>query len=236
MKRVMTIMALMIACQAGAAEQATGWSGKGGLGIVSQRGNSETETINISAEMVNNLAKWRHIIGANILSSSENEVDTANRFELLGQTDYKVSEKSYWFGSARYEDDDFSQFENQATLTAGYGRQLLDDERHRLKGELGVGYRRAELRATGVSESDPIIRGRLDYAWALSDNASLTNLTLIESGSDNTFAKNVTALNADIANNFGIKVAYEVRHNTDVTDPANNSDFVTTVNLVYSID
>ncbi|MEM9532954.1 MAG: DUF481 domain-containing protein [Pseudomonadota bacterium] len=222
--------------QVAAQDEELGWSGKGGLGIVSQRGNADTETINITGELVNNMNQWRHLLGLAILNSSENGEDTANRFEVYGQSDYKISETSYWFGSLRYEDDDFSQFENQATLAAGYGRELFNNDVHKLNGEIGLGYRRAELRGTGETATDPILRGKLGYEWVLSDNATLSNNLLVEAGSDNTFAKNVTALTADIASNFGLQVAYEIRHNTDVDDPANNSDFVTTVNLVYSLD
>ncbi len=218
------------------AQDELGWSGKGGLGIVSQRGNAETETININAELVNTMEQWRHVLGLAVLNSSENEVDTANRFEVYGQSDYKINETSYWFGSGRYEDDDFSQFENQATIAAGYGRELFNNDVHLLNGEIGIGYRRAELRGSGETSTDPILRGKLDYAWKLSESATLTNVFLVESGSDNTFAKNTTALTADIANNFGLQLAYEIRHNTDVDDPANNTDFLTTVNLVYSLD
>ncbi|MDJ0654960.1 MAG: DUF481 domain-containing protein [Xanthomonadales bacterium] len=217
------------------AEDESGWSGKGAVGVVAQRGNSETETISISAELINNLEQWRHTLGLNTLNASDDGVDTADRLEIYGKTDYKISDTSFWFASLRYEDDEFSQFDSQATLAAGYGRQLLKRENHVLTGEVGLGYRRAELRASGETETDPILRGTLAYRWDISETAALTNNLLVEAGSDNTFAKNVTAITADIANNFGIQFAYEVRHNTEVDDPAENSDFVTTVNLVYSI-
>ncbi|MEM1092136.1 MAG: DUF481 domain-containing protein [Pseudomonadota bacterium] len=231
---VLTVLTLNLAPALAQDEQ--GWSGKGGLGIVSQRGNAETETVNITGELVNNMNQWRHLLGLAVLNSSENDVDTANRFEVYGQSDYKISDTSYWFGSVRYEDDDFSQFENQATLALGYGRELFNNDVHRLNGEVGVGYRRAELRASGETSTDPVLRGKLDYEWVLSDTATLSNNFLVEAGSDNTFAKNITALTADLAGNFGLQLAYEIRHNTDVDDPANNTDFLTTVNLVYSLD
>ncbi len=227
---------LATVCLPAMADDELGWSGSGRFGVVSQRGNAETETINIGAELVNNMEQWRHVLGLAVLNASENDVDTANRFELYGQSDYKINEISYWFGSLRYENDDFSQFENQATLAAGYGRELFNNDVHKLNGEIGIGYRRAELRDSGETSTDPVLRGKLDYAWVLSESATLTNAFLVEAGSDNTFAKNITALTADIANNFGLQLAYEIRHNTDVDDPANNSDFVTTVNLVYSLD
>lgn len=237
MNKNIMLLALLIALWVplAGAEDEPGWSGKGSLGFVSQRGNSETETLTIAGEVIRNLTRWRHRFSAGILQSSEDGSDTADRFDLALQTDFKVDERSYWFGNARYEQDQFSQFESQALISAGYGRDLLDRERHKLKGEIGLGYRTAELRAAGESESDPVLRGKLNYRWLLSANSALSNELLIESGADNTFARNITALTADIVGNLGLKLAHELRHNSSVDEPANNSDFVTTVSLVYSL-
>jgi len=227
-------LSLALAGSALASEEEQGWSGEGQFGYVAARGNTETETLKIGANGTYNLEKWRYSAFFNALFSSENEVDTAERYELGGKADYKLDDISYWFGSLRYEDDQFSQFDFQATLAVGYGRELISTDEHLLKGELGVGYRAAEIRATGESENDPIVRGALDYKWTISDTASLTNKTLIESGSDNTFGSNITQLNTTIRDGLGLALGYEVRHNTDVDEPTNNSDFLTTVNLVYS--
>jgi len=228
------VCALALASQTAFAQDELGWSGKGELGVVSTRGNSNTETTNLNLNATYNLEKWRHSLGFSALKSSDSGEDTAERYELLGQTDYKIDEISYWFGSFRYESDEFSQFDNQAALALGYGRQLINTEVHQLKGELGLGYRRSELRLTNETQTDPILRGGLNYIWVLSDNASFSNDLLIEAGSDNTFATNVSALNTKINDAFGLKLAYEMRHNTDVDEPVNNTDVLTTINLVYN--
>ncbi len=235
-KRMVFIgMALIVAVGVAIAEEEEqGWSGKGELGYVASRGNTDTETLNVAAEGVYNADKWRHTAGINVLKSSESDVDTADRTEIYGQSDYKLSPVSYLFGSLRYNDDEFSQFETQATLAFGYGRDLIQSETHDLKTELGIGYRMSEIRATGADEDEAIVRARLDYVWTLSESSSLTNELLIEAGSDNTFGRNVTALNTVITGNVGLKLGYEVRHNTDVDEPRENTDFLTTISLVYN--
>lgn len=217
-----------------AAEDELGWSGSGQLGYVAARGNTETETLKLGVNGTYELEKWRHKAFLNALFSSEDDVDTAERYELGGQSDYKIDDRSYWFGSLRYEKDEFSQFDFQATLAAGYGRELIDNEAHLLKGEAGLGARASEIRVTGESETEAIIRGVLDYKWTISETAALTNKTLVEAGSDNTFGSNITSLETAISSGLGLQLSYEVRHNTDVDDPNNNSDFLTTVNLVYN--
>ena len=78
------------------------------------------------------------------------------------------------------------------------------------------------------------MRAALKYRWNITDTAALTNDTLIEAGADNTFASNIIALETKISGALGLNLSYEIRHNTDVTDPTENSDFLTTVSVVYS--
>lgn len=236
MKKTTAIALALLPCTLFAAEEELGWSGTGEFGLVAARGNTETETISLGLKFTNNQEKWRHNIGFAALFASQEGDDTAERFELTGKTDYKINEISYVFGSVRYLDDAFSQFESQATLAGGYGRDLVDTEKHFLNAEAGLGARRSEVRLTGETETEAIFRGVVKYQWTISENAKLTNDLLVEAGSDNTFGQNVTALNTQINDDFGVKIAYEVRHNTDVQSPVNNSDFLTTINLIYNFD
>lgn len=231
-----SLASLLLISTAAMAQDPVGWTGKGALGYVSQSGNADTETLNIGAEATNNLDVWRYTLGLNLLNSSSDDEDTADRFEVYGQIDYKIDERAYWLGTLRYEDDEFSQFKSQLTATVGYGRTLIKTESDVLKGELGLGVRRAEERLSGDSDTEAIVRGVLGYAHHFNESTSLSNDFLFEAGSDNTFLKNVTALNTELAGNFGLKVAYEIRHNTDVTAPTEKTDRLTSINLVYALD
>lgn len=216
-----------------AEEAPMGWSGKGEVGLVAARGNSEAETLNLGAEFVYNQDQWRHTMRLGVLKASENKVDTADRIELGAKADYKVSARAFWYVTARYEADEFSEYDRQATLSGGYGYEILSGEVHNLSGEVGLGYRSSEVRGTGQSENEAIARGALKYRWQISPTASLSDEVLIEAGADNTFAVNRLSLTTEINDAFAVKLGHELRHNTDVTEPRNNSDFLTTVTLVY---
>ena len=105
------------------------WTGKGEAGLVIATGNTETKTANVKLALANEIDKWKHQFGASALyASSDLEGTTAQRWELFEQTDYNYSPRDFWFGAARYEDDRFSGFEYQATLSAGYGRKFIDTD------------------------------------------------------------------------------------------------------------
>ena len=58
------------------------WSGKGQLGGVLARGNTETETINAVIDVQNELDRWTHKFGGSLLHTVNNDITSADRWEL----------------------------------------------------------------------------------------------------------------------------------------------------------
>lgn len=210
------------------------WKGKGELGVVLARGNSDTDTVNAKFDMEKELEKWKHSFGLSGLYSTNADVETGNRYELHGQSDYKLTAKSYVLGALRYEDDNFSPYSYQAVASVGYGYRFLDSDRTKLSGEIGAGYRRTEDRITAETQEDAIARGGIDYQHKLTANSEIFDKLLVEYGSDNTFIQNALGIKAKINDSFAMSFAYEVRHNTTVADPLKNTDQLMTANLVFS--
>src|SRR3954468_19045697 len=105
------------------------WSGKGEAGLVIATGNTETKTANAKLLLANEIDKWKHQFGgAALYASSDPEGTTAQRWEAFEQSDYNFSPRTFWFGAARYEDDEFSGFEYQAVLSTGIRRKLTDTD------------------------------------------------------------------------------------------------------------
>lgn len=215
-------------------EKKEGWTGKGEFGYVQTSGNSDTSALNMALEFTYEKDKWRHRLGATALRSEQDDQLDAERYTLGAQSDYKLTERSYVFGAARYDADKFAPYDPVTTVSAGYGYTILDSGSQYLLGEIGVGYRSQEERLTGESNNDAILRGRLDYRWAVSDNTDFTNLLLVESGSDNTFIQNDTSLAVAINAKFAVKAGFQVRHNTQLPPgAADDTDTQFTTNLVY---
>lgn len=211
-----------------------GWRGSGEFGFVKTGGNTETESLNLGLEFVYEKEKWRHTLKGSALRSEKDGNTDAQRWSVGAQSDYKFSDKSYWFGSFRHESDEFAGFDPVSTAVLGYGRELIHDERHFLLGEAGVGYRTEEDATTGESEEDVIFRGRLDYRWTISPNTEFGNLSLVESGSDNTYFQNDTSLSVAINSRFAVKLAYQHRYNSNPPPGKDDTDTQFTTNLVYN--
>ena len=227
-----TLVALVCSLVASAPAQAD-WSGKGELGGVLARGNTETETLNGKIDMTNEVDRWKHLAGFSILRTVNDGVTSANRWELRGESDYALTDRSYLFGALRYEDDEFTDYEYQATASVGYGYKFIDKEATTLDGKIGVGYRQSELRTTGETQDDAILRGVLDYSHKITDTTTILNKFLVETGSENTYLQNVLSLQVSMTDTLALGLSYEIRHNTDVLPGTENTDQVLTANLVF---
>ena len=212
---------------------AADWSGKGTFGGVLARGNTETETINLNVDVENKLDEWTHKAGASMLRTVTDDITSADRWELRGESQYSLTGRSYLFGALRYEDDAFTDYEYQATLSGGYGYRFITNDTTKLEGQIGAGYREAEVRLTGEQQDGIIARGALDFEHKLTTTTLIYDRFLVESGSDNTFVQNALGVEVKINDTFALGLDYAVRHNTDVLPGTDKTDQVLTANLVY---
>jgi putative salt-induced outer membrane protein len=227
------MMAVLVFGGLASGTAAADWSGKGTFGGVLARGNTETETINLNLDVENKLDTWTHKAGASMLRTVTDDITSADRWELRGESQYSLTERSYLFGALRYEDDAFTDYEYQATLSGGYGYRFITNDTTKLEGQVGAGYREAEVRLTGEQQDGIIARGALDFEHKLTATTLVYDRFLVESGSDNTFLQNALGLEVKINDTFALGLDYAVRHNTDVLPGTDKTDQVLTANLVY---
>ena len=213
--------------------QAEPWSGKGELGLVLARGNSDADTVNAKLEMARQTDAWKNAFTLAALRASNDGERNAERYAASWQTDFRFSPESYWYNGARYEDDRFSGFDYQASLTPGLGHRFIDEDELKIFGQAGVGYRRLENSLTGESGDSVIFSGELRYEQRLTETTSLRNKLLVEAGESNTFVANELALEVKINSRLSLAAGLGVRHNTDPPAGRDKTDTLTTLNLVY---
>lgn len=212
-----------------------GWSGVGELGYVKTSGNTDSSALNVRLEFIRTTENWRYRFAGTALTTSEDGNKDNERYTAEAQADRKLGEKGYLFGVYRYDADKFGSYDPSQTATVGYGRELMKSEKHVMKGEIGVGYRKLDERLTGESDSDVILRLMLDDAWQIFSTTAWTNRLLIETGSNNTFTQWNTGLTVAMTDAFALKLGFELRNNSEVPPgDTEKTDTITSVNLVYN--
>jgi len=216
-----------------AEEVETGFGGQVGFGYAEARGNTDTLSVTGNADLQYVTGgPWLYDAKLLFVTREEASVATEERYEARGTANYYLTDGDYFYGRLDWRKDNFGGVREEWVPSAGYGRVLLDTDAHSLKGEIGLGYRFADL-ADGTSEESGVVSGGLRYGWQISPSARFIQNFLVQWSSDNTYAESETGLETTIVGNLAAKISYVVKHNTDVPAGNRNSDFYTTIGLEY---
>lgn len=215
------------------AEEESPWAGKATLGYLATSGNTENSTLNTGFEVGYTAGKWAHQLTAAAITASENEVTTAEAYDLGWKSERKISDHDFLFGRLTWRKDNFGAFDTQFAQTVGYGRRLIDNKAHKLNVELGAGARQSEFQLGGT-ENETIFTVGGYYRWQLSETAEFRQDLTVEAGSENTHIGSVTALSARIIGDLALVASYTIRNNSEVPALAEKTDTYTALSLEYA--
>ena len=235
-RSVLLIVALAFTAPAVAAEeeeQESPWAGKATLGYLATSGNSETTSLNSGFEVGYTTGNWAHLLTLGAINATQDDVTTAEAYDASWKSERNFSESNFIFGRLDWRKDLFSAYDSQFSQTVGYGRRLIDSERHKLNATLGAGARQSDL-IDGTDESETIFRGGLDYAWTLNGNAEFTQDIIVESGEENTYLESVTAISAKLVGNLALVASYTIKNNSEVLPGIEDTDTFSALSLEYT--
>lgn len=220
--------------QADEASKELTWKASAELGYIKSSGNSDTETLNAKFNAETAYNKWTHLVALEALKSASNDVRSAEKYRTEVQSDYDLGERSYAFGVANWENDNFNGLNYTSSIAAGYGYKAIKTDEMKLNLEIAPGYRIVED-TNNNTEEDAILRLSEVFAWKISKTSTLDQSLKVETGDSNTETRFGIALTNQVAGNLSMKVAYNLKHNSDVADGVSNSDRETAITLVYKL-
>ena len=212
--------------------QSSRWNGELEFGYVKTTGNTDIENIILKAKAVNERPRWTHELRFSGLRNEDSGTTTAKNATLQGDTQYKWSERSYLFGTGRYEKDDFAGYDYRAVGVAGLGHKVLWEKRYHLELEAGAGGRRtAYIDKPDASEGIGRLAGK--FFWQISDTAQFTTELYMEAGDDNTVTDSLSELKVKVIGHLAVKMSVRATHNTDVPPDTDKTDVRTAFTAVY---
>ncbi len=214
------------------AEPESPWSGKATLGYLATSGNTENSTLNTGFEVGYKAGKWAHLLSASAVNASEDDDTTAEAYDLGWKSERNISDADFLFGRLDWRKDTFGGFDTQFSQTVGYGRRLIDADKHKLNAEIGAGARQSETQL-GVKEDETVFRGGMYYKWLISETSEFRQDVTAEGGEDNTYVESVSALSAKVFGDVALVASFTVKHNTDVASNLEKTDTYTALSLEY---
>lgn len=209
------------------------WSGKATMGYLATSGNTENSTLNTGFEVGYTAGKWAHLLNAAAINASENEDTTAEAYDLGWKSERNLTDKDFLFGRVSWRKDRFGGYDTQLSETVGYGRRLIDSDKHKLNAEIGAGARQSKLQ-DGTKEDETVFRGGMYYTWLLSETAEFRQDLTAEGGDKNTYTESVTALSAKLLGDLALVASYTIKHNSDVPPLTEKTDTYTALSLEYA--
>lgn len=209
------------------------WSGKATLGYLATSGNTENSTLNTGFEVGYTKGKWDHLLHAKVINASEDEVTTAESYAVGWKSERNFTDHDFMFGRLTWIKDRFGGYATQFSQTVGYGRRLIDSDKHKLNAEIGGGARQSELQ-DGTSGNETVLRGGLYYKWHFSETAEFRQDLTAEAGDINTLVISVTELSAQLVGDLALVASYTIKHNTDVPPSNEKTDTYTALSLEYA--
>ena len=237
MKKILLQTSALIVCSqplmAAEPDKKQEWKASAEVGYVSTTGNTETDTINAKASATNKREKWRHKLQLTALNTSAAAGTTAEKYTVMGQTDYLYKAPNYLFANVSYEKDRFSGFEYQTAENIGYGRRVVDKPKMKLDLEIGPGARQTKVENVS-SENEATLRVALKYKWDISKTSKFSEVLTVSGGEDITITKSVASLTSKVEGNLSMKVTYTYKQTSEVPVGTDDTDTETAITLVYT--
>jgi len=228
---------------------AQGWSGKGEVGYVMSRGNTNTDSANAKIDAADVIGDWKHSLHLEGLYGRSNEVTAAERWAALLQSDLKITPRAFGFVALHFLQDEFSGFQYQASATTGVGYKFLDTATDKLTAQIGAGYRRLRpelltmdatgaviARTPGQSSGNAIGTAGFDYAHLFNASTKITDKMLLESGAGNTSLENDLALVVSMSKKLALSAGFTYQENTEPPVGLKKVNTLITLNLVYAFN
>jgi putative salt-induced outer membrane protein len=209
------------------------WKGEGEFGFTQTSGNTDTQNL-IGKLGINYLKqRWEHKFNIDSLRTEDRNNLTAESYGLEFQSNYKWSKKQYWFNRIKYEDDRFSGYDYQTSISTGYGFNVFETKTTSLSLDIGVGFRQSQLIGAADAEQEPIAVASIDYSRKISDNTTFTQDFSIDAGSENIHSEANTGLKVSITDTIAMKLSYSLKNNSEVPAGIEKTDTISAVTLVY---
>jgi len=227
-------------------------TGSAELGFLYKTGNTNSGDMKTGLDLRFEKGQWLSLLNVDLLlkkaditneSGDTHFKTTDQKWTLSSQTNYSIDnkEKNYIYGNIWFEENEFSSFDNQASISTGWGRHWYKNSKASLWGDIGPGYKRDLFKA---SDTDPqrtsdtwIIQAQALYIRKLGEHVELKqHLSAKQSldTSENSIYKAETTVTTKLISTLQLKFTFTLNYNSKVEATKEKLDTQTAVTLVYS--
>ena len=205
------------------------------MGLNSVSGNSNGQSVSGSLWLDYEKQEWTHKARFQGYNAEFDDKVTANSIQIDAESFHDISERSYKFGSGRYQNDKLSGYDYQGAISFGFGRHFLTQENSDLDFDLSLGYRKSALDDAGGDFNEFIYRVRVLFSNDFSESTSLKSWVLMEEGDNATYVEGEIRLKTAITDALALVASYKRRRNSNLPSDDSTLTGYTSVSFSYEI-
>jgi putative salt-induced outer membrane protein len=222
------------------------------LGMLIKTGDTNSTDLKSGFDFTYEVDDWKSTVTLGLLvkkneqedeNGEEHFITSDQKWTAVGQTNYNIDTASpnYIYGNVSYEDNRFSNFKSQSSVSAGWGRRWFDSEKATLDADIGPGYKRDVIRQTDLqteqTKSAFIIQAQALYKRQINEHVLFKQLVVAKYApktNENSTYKARTSITTKLLETLQLKFSLTLDYNTDVEDDKENVNTETAITLVYS--
>jgi len=226
------------------------------LGFLYLTGNTRSADIKTGFDLKFERGLWRSYFVFDLLvKKTETENDSNKEFEttdqkwsIASQTNYTLDsvKQNYMYGSVFYEENRFSGFDSQASMSTGWGRRWYESKQSSFDADVGPGFKRdvtqvtpeeALLGITSKTQDTLILQAQALYIRQFNEHIEFKQLMTIKHAIEvgqNSIYKAESSITSKLIDSLQLKLAFTIDYNSKVDDDKENLNTETSAVLIYS--
>jgi putative salt-induced outer membrane protein len=215
------------------------FSGNAKLGFIYSKASDTSLSINSGATLKYKLEKWQQQADiATYFTSSTNEEDGTNKYNLSYGLKHDLKQQLFVFGSNKYEHDQYGTYRDQVVVVVGFGSTLIDTENTQLSVGAGPGYRFSQRQPTDPDlpskKSDEVIaNGFIEGSAKFSVSFEIGGKVNVDYGEENTTTNIKGYIKNQLMDKLALLLDTEYIYNTTVASDSNNDEVYSTISITY---
>ena len=241
--------------------QERGWRRSLGLSLIATEGNSDTLSLGLDGQLERAPAPWGFAVRGKALRQEDDEGVSAERYLLDAGVERTIFERTAWFLSGGFEQDERSGVDLRSQIASGLSFNLAEGPVTWFSVEFGLSYVREEPVLEGMdAQGGAMVDERLEEQSFIGAIAALDYERRFSVGSgessfrqrlellpnlDHTDDYRITSesvVRAAFTESFAIELGVEVRYDSEpllrqqggVLEELESTDLATTVAIVFS--
>ena len=226
------------------------------LGFLYLTGNTRSADIKTGLDLRFERGLWRSAFVFDLLvKKTETESDAAKKFEttdqkwsIASQTNYTLDsvKKNYLYGSVNYEENRFSGFDSQASMSSGWGRRWYESKKSSFDADVGPGFKRdvtqvtseeEKLGITSQTQDTLILQAQALYIRQINEHIEFKQRIVIKHAIEvgqNSIYKAESSITSKLIDSLQLKLNFVIDYNSKVDNDKENLNTETSAVLIYS--